>query len=357
LSGTELYLLDELSTGQAIKSIASTDVTVNGAADADGFFTVTANADIAAGATFTLTVTADVAADIAADEVSNTIHIWADDPAGDYSTPDGTATTPDYPVDRDYGFDDDAIEKIGTFSNGVLVNAVAGEEYTYTVTVTNQGPSDIAAGTVIYFQDLVSPGQTLTGISYQGSPVAFDASTGRFALPVSAAVPVGGSFSFEVTVNVDAGVTGTIENTIRIWQDDPGATPPTPDGEKTTDPIPVDQLTDLSVLKTVDNTAPYVGSNVVFTIVASNNGPSDATGVVVTDELPSGYEYVSSDASAGTFDAAANTWTVGGLANGASETLTLTARVLAAGDYINYASVDGDEHDPDGDNNEDTPDD
>jgi len=107
----------------------------------------------------------------------------------------------------------------------------------------------------------------------------------------------------------------------------------------------------------VDNTAPYVGSNVVFTIVASNNGPSDATGVAVTDELPSGYEYVSSDASAGTFDAATNTWTVGGLANGASETLTLTARVLAAGDYINYASVAGDEHDPDGDNNEDTPDD
>ncbi|WP_257659007.1 Ig-like domain-containing protein, partial [Parapedobacter lycopersici] len=114
LDGTVLYLQDELSTGQTISGIVagSANITV-GPVAADGSFTVTANEDIEETEQFTLTVTADVAGDIAVDEVNNTINIWSTDPAGDYSTPEGTFTTPDYPVDRDYGFDDDAIAKVG----------------------------------------------------------------------------------------------------------------------------------------------------------------------------------------------------------------------------------------------------
>jgi uncharacterized repeat protein (TIGR01451 family) len=89
---------------------------------------------------------------------------------------------------------------------------------------------------------------------------------------------------------------------------------------------------DLELIMLVDNPTPDVGTNVVFTINVTNNGPSDATGVEVTDQLPSGYAFVSSD---GTYDDATGIWTIGDIALGQTSTLNITATVLATGDYVN----------------------
>ncbi|MEG1228884.1 MAG: gliding motility-associated C-terminal domain-containing protein, partial [Flavobacterium sp.] len=70
-------------------------------------------------------------------------------------------------------------------------------------------------------------------------------------------------------------------------------------------------------------------------------------GVVVTDRLPSGYSFVSATSPVGTYDSNSGGWSVGNLANGASATLTITARVLATGNYNNVAEVTGaDQFDP-----------
>ncbi|MDI6050787.1 DUF11 domain-containing protein, partial [Flavobacterium sp. XS2P24] len=102
-------------------------------------------------------------------------------------------------------------------------------------------------------------------------------------------------------------------------------------------PIPVPQ-SNVSVAKTVDNPTPNVGSNVIFTLTASNAGPSSATGVSVTDALPAGYTFVSSTASTGTYTSGTGVWSVGTLANGASATLNITATVNATGSYANTAT-------------------
>jgi uncharacterized repeat protein (TIGR01451 family) len=96
------------------------------------------------------------------------------------------------------------------------------------------------------------------------------------------------------------------------------------------------QLIDLELTKVVDNSTPNVGEEVTFTVAVENQGPSDATGVAVRDNLPSGYTFVSSN---GAYNDATGIWTIGDLANGASVSLEITASVNATGDYFNVAEV------------------
>ena len=116
-----------------------------------------------------------------------------------------------------------------------------------------------------------------------------------------------------------------------------------------TTPSPTDA--DLSLTKTVDIPTPDVGTEVVFTITVSNAGPANATGVVVTDQLPSGFTYVTDD-SGGAYNPVTGAWTVGTLAVGASQALNITATVNDTGNYINRAEVTAaNESDPNSNNN------
>src|SRR5205807_3971260 len=68
---------------------------------------------------------------------------------------------------------------------------------------------------------------------------------------------------------------------------------------------------DLGVTKIAGSGSVTVGSNVTFTITASNLGPSNATGVVVTDLLPAGLTFVSAVTSQGTYTSATGVWDIG----------------------------------------------
>lgn len=103
--------------------------------------------------------------------------------------------------------------------------------------------------------------------------------------------------------------------------------------------------TDLEVQLAVDNATPNAGDTILFTVSAINNGPSNATGVSVTDALPTGYVYVSATASVGAYDAATGDWYVGNLAAGATETLIIKMIALGTGDFDNIATITGIEND------------
>src|SRR5260370_928892 len=70
----------------------------------------------------------------------------------------------------------------------------------------------------------------------------------------------------------------------------------------------------LAVSKTVNNARPNLGDTITFTVTLTDNGPSDATGVRVTDLLPVGLTFVSAAPSQGSYDSATGLWTVGTLA-------------------------------------------
>ena len=104
--------------------------------------------------------------------------------------------------------------------------------------------------------------------------------------------------------------------------------------------------TDLSVIKAVNNQHPIFGNTVVFSITATNSGPNNATGVVINDVLQSGYVYVASTVTTGTYNPSTGVWTIGALNNGSSALLTVTVTVVAMGNYVNTAIISGVEFDP-----------
>ena len=100
-------------------------------------------------------------------------------------------------------------------------------------------------------------------------------------------------------------------------------------------------IADLALEKSVDNASPYEGDDIVYTILLTNNGPDDATGVEVTDVLPPGVTYAVNNGN-GTYDSVTGVWRVGTLASGTSAALELTVTVDAktAGNTItNTAQV------------------
>ncbi|MFO7998951.1 MAG: hypothetical protein R6U86_08225, partial [Bacteroidales bacterium] len=117
------------------------------------------------------------------------------------------------------------------------------------------------------------------------------------------------------------------------------------------DEVTVDLLTvELDITKSASPTQVFVGDEVTYTMVVSNNNPVAALGVVVTDELPDGISFVSAS-DGGTFNALTNTvtWNLDDLATDASITLTLIARVdsdVPAGTVItNFALADNENAD------------
>src|SRR5690606_24523594 len=90
-------------------------------------------------------------------------------------------------------------------------------------------------------------------------------------------------------------------------------------------------------------------------LTVTNDGLSAASDLALSDVLPAGYEYVSSDNS-GTYDVSTRTvsWPAFNLAAGANTTREVTVKVLASGPYTNSASVTATEHDPNPGNNTST---
>ncbi|MCE9626005.1 MAG: DUF11 domain-containing protein [Deltaproteobacteria bacterium] len=109
---------------------------------------------------------------------------------------------------------------------------------------------------------------------------------------------------------------------------------------------------DLSVTKTVSDANVEVDDEVTFTVTATNNGPSDAINAVVTDILPVGLTFVSATTTQGTCSGDTEvTCELGGLANGASATITIVVTADVEGNLVNQAEIAGAMIDPDMDNN------
>ncbi|MFM7292884.1 MAG: isopeptide-forming domain-containing fimbrial protein, partial [Planctomycetia bacterium] len=197
-----------------------------------------------------------------------------------------------------------------------------GATVTYTITLRNNGTAtatgvevtDTLPGDVTYVAAVAAGGTTFTP---SGTPVA----GGVWRVP---AIAPGQSLVLTMSVTADA--TGVQFNTATISKSDVWD----PDNGNNTAKTPIDaQAADLVVAKTVDDATPNVGALVTFTVTLDNLGPSTARDVEVDDLLPAGLAYQSHTASTGDYDEGTGVWTVGDVASGATNTLTIVALVTA----------------------------
>jgi uncharacterized repeat protein (TIGR01451 family) len=97
---------------------------------------------------------------------------------------------------------------------------------------------------------------------------------------------------------------------------------------------------DIGVATSVGS-AVFLGANTTYTITVSNNGPSAANTVNLSDTLAAGMTLVSATPSVGTCNTSANpiTCALGNLASGATATVTVVETAAAAGSFANSATV------------------
>jgi uncharacterized repeat protein (TIGR01451 family) len=101
---------------------------------------------------------------------------------------------------------------------------------------------------------------------------------------------------------------------------------------------------DLEIEKTETNDPVILGANITYKIEVENDGPGNATGVVVTDTLPNNVTFVS--ASPGCiYGTGTVTCTIGNLANDQEVVRTITVQPQTTGVFTNSASVTGNETD------------
>jgi len=93
---------------------------------------------------------------------------------------------------------------------------------------------------------------------------------------------------------------------------------------------------DLEVRKSVDRDTVAVGDTVVFTLTATNHGPSIAHSVAVRDLLPDGLTYLS-DNGAGAYSPETGFWSLGSLLTGNERTLRI--RAIATATATNRATI------------------
>jgi uncharacterized repeat protein (TIGR01451 family) len=236
-----------------------------------------------------------------------------------------------------------------TINKSGPASANAGANITYTVTLTNSGPS---AASAVSLTDTTPPNTTFvsetqtTGPAFScGTPSA--GGTGTITCTIGL-FPVG-SATFSITLHISAGTTtGTIiTNTANVSSTTPDPNPSgnTPSANTTVTASP---NADLAITKTAAP-GPYgTGAQLTYTIVATNGGPSAAASVTVTDTLPPGTTLVSSTPAGACSGTTTVTCNAGTITNGANATFTLTVTLPSSpGPITNTAVVSATAANPD----------
>jgi uncharacterized repeat protein (TIGR01451 family) len=204
------------------------------------------------------------------------------------------------------------INNIGTTTaTGIIANFVIGDAFkvvSYNLIQPGTLTFDEETNTFTWTIDCLGGGYNLTRGSYAAFSVLLESLTSG-----------GGTSDFALTssiINCDQNNIGTTKTKTRN--------------------IIINPAADIQITENVSNKNPTNGEYVTITITAKNNGPNNATGITITDKLPTEL-YLDPDTdpntsyttTAGTYNPSTGIWTINNLNNNTEATLTIIARVTA----------------------------
>lgn len=227
----------------------------------------------------------------------------------------------------------------------------AGTNATYTITLTNNGPN-AAQGVVL--TDILPAGSVFVSMTQTGGTDAFTfAQPGTVTESANANIASGSSDTFSLVVSAPTSLTpgANFSNTVSVSSSTADSN--TANNSATATGSIVGPAADLAVTNVGPVSANEGDSNLVYTVIVTNNGPNGATGVVLTDTLGANLKFVSATASQGSFTQSNGvvTFSLGTIANGGSATLTVTAQALEDGTLTNTAKATATSADPNSANN------
>lgn len=203
----------------------------------------------------------------------------------------------------------------------------AGNNITYSITVTNAGPSNADAVTL---SDTIPANTTFVSFT---NPLGWTCSTpavgatGTVSCTKDSSQVAGTATPFTLVVNVDPStVVGTvISNTVTVGSTTPDSVTGNESATATTT-VGGGGPADLSVTKTDSPDPVTAGTNLTYTITVNNAGPGIASTVSLSDTVPSNTSFVSLASPAG--------WSCVTPAVGAGGTITCTNPSVAVGSAV-----------------------
>jgi uncharacterized repeat protein (TIGR01451 family) len=283
-------------------------------------------------ATFKVSVPIDAAA---TGSVNNSVLIAPDsrvtDPTpGDHSASDTDTLTP-------------KVDLAVTKTDGTP-DAIPGNGVTYTIVVTNLGPSDSPNTAVI--DSLPSALRFATWTCNAVAPAHCDDTGGSGSISTTVDLPAGQSATLLMSATIDPASTGTVTNTVRA-NPNPTITELDDTNNQASDTDVLVPTADVSISKTNSTTTQTPGLSTIYDIVVTNHGPSSAPGVEVIDLLQApltGASWTCTATSSGSCTSASgidNIDALVDLAPGASATFHLTSLLVASstGTAVNSAQA------------------
>lgn len=163
-------------------------------------------------------------------------------------------------------------------SNGTSVSTPGGST-TYTIVASNAGPDSVSSATVAdTFPASLTCTWTCVGA---GGGICTSSGTGNLSDSVN--LPSGSAVTYTASCAISAAATGTLSNTATVT---PPINDPNTGNNSATDSDNLLPQADVSITKSDGQTTVNAGGSTVYTISASNAGPSNAPATTVADSFP-----------------------------------------------------------------------